>query len=304
MTDDLDEIALRQLVQSLEPGATLLRAWTLTGGVSARLTALEIEEPGGTKKKVVVRQHGEADRKANPRIAASEFRLLQVIRAEGVPAPAPYYLDESCRIFPTPYLVIEYLEGEAEFSPPDLPGFAQEVAAHLARIHSIAGSHPGLGFLSREEERLAQRLTKRPTIFDESLSEGLIRDALERAWPFPRHNQEALLHGDYWPGNLLWNDGRLLAIIDWEDAALGDPLADLGNSRLEILWAFGHETMNHFTRHYQSITGIDLTALPHWDLAAALRPASRLSTWGLDPATEQAMRDAHRGFVQQALALL
>jgi aminoglycoside phosphotransferase (APT) family kinase protein len=36
----------------------------------------------------------------------------------------------------------------------------------------------------------------------------------------------SLLHGDYWPDNTLWRDGRLVCVIDWEDAALGDPLAD------------------------------------------------------------------------------
>ena len=32
-----------------------------------------------------------------------------------------------------------------------------------------------------------------------------------------------LLHGDYWPGNVLWQQGRLAAVLDWEDAALGGP---------------------------------------------------------------------------------
>ena len=54
-----------------------------------------------------------------------------------------------------------------------------------------------------------------------------IRDMLASAWPFPRPNPPALLHGDYWPGNILWKDGRLAAVIDWEDACLGDPLVDL-----------------------------------------------------------------------------
>ncbi len=34
---------------------------------------------------------------------------------------------------------------------------------------------------------------------------------------------------------MLWKDGQLVAVIDWEDAPLGDPLADVANSRLESL---------------------------------------------------------------------
>jgi aminoglycoside phosphotransferase (APT) family kinase protein len=135
---------------------------------------------------------------------------------------------------------------------------------------------------------------------DDSLSEGAIRDALVAAWPLPRRNRPALLHGDYWPGNILWQDGRLVAIVDWEDAARGDPLADLANSRLEVLWAFGIEAMRLFTHHYRATTALDVANLPYWDLYAALRPASKLSTWGLDDATETAMREGHGLFVAQA----
>ena len=66
--------------------------------------------------------------------------------------------------------------------------------------------------------------------------------------PLPRRNLPALLHGDYWPGNVLWEDGRLAAIIDWEDASVGDPLVDVSNARLEILWVFG-PSVEEFTRH-------------------------------------------------------
>ncbi|MGT5522875.1 phosphotransferase family protein, partial [Escherichia coli] len=90
----------------------------------------------------------------------------------------------------------------------------------------------------------------------------------EAAWPFYQQNKSVLLHGDFWPGNVLWKDGQLVAVIDWEDAQIGDPLADLGNSRLEILWASGSEAMHSFTRHYQAMTDIDFSNLPYWDLFA------------------------------------
>ncbi len=34
--------------------------------------------------------------------------------------------------------------------------------------------------------------------------------------------QAVLLHGDFWPGNTLWRNGSLLAVIDWEQPAAGD----------------------------------------------------------------------------------
>ncbi|MDQ2997029.1 MAG: phosphotransferase, partial [Chloroflexota bacterium] len=104
--------------------------------------------------------------------------------------------------------------------------------------------------------------------------------------------------------NILWKDGRIVAVIDWEDAALGDPLADVANTRLEILWAFGIDAMQRFTQHYQSITTIDFTSLPVWDLFAALRPASKLSEWAADEIAEQRMRAGHTLFVTHAFEKL
>jgi aminoglycoside phosphotransferase (APT) family kinase protein len=159
-----------------------------------------------------------------------------------------------------------------------------------------------LTFLPDQAKRYAAKFSHRPARIDESLAEGRIRSALEAVWPLPPRNKATLLHGDFWPGNILWQVGRVAAVIDWEDAEVGDPLADLGNSRLEILWAFGPEAMELFTGYYQALTPFDITNLPYWDLCAALRPASRISEWAADPITEKAMRQGHRLFINQAFA--
>ena len=85
---------------------------------------------------------------------------------------------------------------------------------------------------------------------------------------------------------------------------MGDPLADVANSRLEILWAFGSDAMERFTQLYKSMSSIDFTNLSYWDLCAALRPASKIAEWGLDAITEKIMRERHRGFVTQAFEKL
>ena len=86
-------------------------------------------------------------------------------------------------------------------------------------------------------------------------------------------NAPTLLHGDYWPGNLLWRGGALAAVIDWEDAARGEPLADLAISRLDVLCLFGGEAMARLTQVYAASRPVDLGALRFWDLCAALRLA-------------------------------
>src|SRR5215204_3748494 len=58
MTDEQQEDAFQQLVKRIDQRAKLLRKWPLTGGVSARVTALEVEQPDEQRQKLIVRQHG------------------------------------------------------------------------------------------------------------------------------------------------------------------------------------------------------------------------------------------------------
>ena len=225
-------------------------------------------------------------------------------RSAGLATPAPYYVDQSGDIFPTPCVVIEYIEGNTEFALDHVADFIPQFATHLARIHAVDYSNLDLSFLPKQEQKYAKKVSERPPNLDESIDEGCIRDVLESAGRLSQHNASVLLHGDFWPGNLLWKDGRLVAVIDWEDAALGDPLADVANSRLEILWAFGIDAMHSFTQQYQSIATIDFTYLPIWDLFAALRPAFKIAEWAGDDSAEQIMRERHRFFVAQAFTNL
>lgn len=288
------------VVQRLHPQNTLVRAWPLKGGVSAQVTALEIARPDGHRQKVVVRRHGVRDRQRHPQIAAVEFRLLQLLQEAGIAAPAPYYLDQGGEFFAAPCVVMAYVEGETLFAPADLADYLLQTATCLAQIHGVASTQAALTFLPQQNKGFGER----PAGLDHTLDEGRIRDKLEALWPLRQSNPAVLLHGDYWPGNLLWRAGRLAAVIDWEDAAVGDPLADLGNTRLELLWAFGRDAMTQFTRLYQSLTTLDFTNLPYWDLCAALRPAGKLGEWGLDAATANAMRESHQWFITQAFEKL
>ena len=300
MRDAKEDKQFAQVVQKVAPQSRLLRIWKLTGGISAQMTVLEIEQPDGSTKTMIVRQHAKEDLKGNPQIAADEFKLLHLLHSVGLAVPIPYALDQSGEIFSSPYLVLEYIEGQPQFALSHVPDLLLQCARHLSKIHHITCSTLDLSFLPRQERLCAKIVRERPTIMDDSLDEGRIRETLEAVWPFAPHHPSVLLHGDFWPGNLLWKDGKLVAIVDWEDARVGDPLADVATTRLEILWAFGIDAMHHFTHLYQSMTSIDFTHLPYWDLFAALRPASKLGLWAADEHTEHTMREGHRRFLTQA----
>ena len=296
--------AFAPLVERVQPSARLVTARPLEGGVSAETTMLEMAQPDGSVEKVVVRRHGPRDLAANPDVAGDEYRLLTFLHAAGLQVPAPRYVDEAGELMGSPLIVIDFVEGTDTFEEDDLDQSLSQMAGFLGDLHRLDGDDPALSFLSDPQETVAASLAAPPDQLDDSLSEGLIREALLRTWPPKRGAARSILHGDYWPGNVLWRDGKLAAVIDWEDAGCGDPLADLANIRLELLWWYGREAMEAFTALYRENTGRDLASLPHWDLYAALRPCSKLGTWGLDAEELRTMQEQHAVFVQQALASL
>ncbi|WP_019586804.1 phosphotransferase family protein [Deinococcus apachensis] len=285
----------QQLVWRLNPHAEVLRSWALAGGVSAQVMALEVRIPGGSVERWVLRQHGEADVRGKPSVADDEFHLLRLLTSAGLPVPRPLYADSSGVLFPAPVLVTGYVEGQTVLTPANPTDCAVQMADFLLRLHAVrwVGELPFL--------RPLPDLSERPAVLDETLDEGTIRDALEPVWPPTPRNAPTLLHGDFWPGNVLWREGRLAAVIDWEDAALGDPLADLANARLETLFFYGPDAMDELTGRYRAGSGLDFAPLPLWDLRAALRPAGRLAGWGLEAEVEETLRARHGWFVRQAL---
>lgn len=284
----------------MEPRSRLLRTWELKGGVSAQVTAFELELPDGRTERLIARRHGAADLKRNPRIAVDEYRLLQLLEAAGVAAPRPRYLDAGGEIFSTPCLVVHYIDGHPAPTAAGEEEVVGQLATVLAEIHRVDRSRAD--FLRRWVDLQAALPDRR---LDEPANERRMRNFLDSARPQPRRNPHVLLHGGFWPGNTLWKDGRLVGVIDWEDAAIGDPLADVANARLELLWVLGSGAMEEFTRRYESLApAVDFTDLPYWDLWADLRLAGRVTEWGLDDATVRAMRAGHEAFVSQALKKL
>lgn len=286
-----------ELVRQIDPDAVLQAMWAMEGGVSAQVTGLEVLRKK-TVQKWVVRQHGMGNFGINPHIAVDEFRLLGRLREAGLPVPLPIYVDSEGVVFGSPCVVQHFVEGSTEVASGPKKAPVAEFAAMLARIHQVDTVRYGLEFLPALQTRVESLLSRA----DDDPALDAIAVLLRRTQPVLRRSS-VLLHGDYWLGNVLWNRGKLAAVIDWEDAELGDPLADLGSSRLELLWAFGHELMGHFTAAYlEAMPTSDHAMLPWWDLFAALDKGRRLGGWGLDPANEIRHRALMAWFVENARA--
>jgi aminoglycoside phosphotransferase (APT) family kinase protein len=295
----------------VEPDACLVGTRTCPGGLSATMTILDLERPHGPAVSLVVRQVRRPEAPRSSLSLADEFRLLVDLRALGLPTPPPRLFDDSGAIFDHPYSVFDYVDGSPRVDSSDPAGTGRSFASQLAAVHQVDGADGPCSRLPRRTDTVGRLLAQPPAHLDADMHEGFLRRLLRTLWPPPDPDRLALLHGDFWAGNLLWVDDLIVAVIDWEEAAVGDPLTDVATTRLDLLWAFGPESMAAFTDHYLALTSLDPARLPVWDLVAALRPAGAFSAWvadwvdfGRPDMNATTMRARHRGFLDQALDAL
>lgn len=297
------EDQLRRLLHAVRPGWRFGRAWQLSGSTAARVSALEAEEPDGQRRTLVLHQYGAANLQADPHVATHEYRLLDLLATAGLPVPRPYLADESCSIMPSPYLLQEFIDGDCILDPPDLAAFTGELAAALAALHSVGIDQADVPFLADVRDDTARMMQTRSTQASAFKWAAAVLATLRAAWPPPQLNRSVILHGDYWPGNVLWRDDKLVGVVDWEDALFGDPLADLAVTRLEVGWFYGPAAMNILTSQYLALrTDLDASALPLWDLRAAMRASGfAIETWGLSAERLAAVRAAYDDFAAHAV---
>ena len=286
----IDSQAVRQALSEINP------RWKLQGSktVSRRASILSVGTEARDENRLVLLTHGAADRAFNPDIARDEFRLLEMLAAAGLPVARPLALAEAHE---PPFLITTFVSGASRFRADDMPSFCRTLARTLHAIHAVDIAERDLAFLPRLADVAAKEIDCRR-------ADDQIHAALRSAVEGIRWNKNVLLHGDFWPGNLLWHGAELSGILDWEDAMLGDPLADLGKSRLETLWALGYEAMQMVTAEYLALnSSLDTSGLPVWDLFGAARLA-HFASFAADAERARRMVAQYEDFVATALSAL
>jgi aminoglycoside phosphotransferase (APT) family kinase protein len=86
-------------------------------------------------------------------------------------------------------------------------------------------------------------------------------------------------------------------VVDWEDAAVGDPMSDLASARLEL---YGDAAMEDFTEHCVAVSKADIDSLPFWEVYVSAAGADSMANWGLDREIESEMRAKAEDFRRRA----
>ena len=285
---DWSRESLERVVAEALPGARVLGLRALEGGVSADVQAVRLQRHDGSIEALVVRRHPRS-----PERVRMEHALLSVLHPMGIPVPKPLALVPTAR---GPACVMPLVDGTTEWA--DEPTALHQMARTLADIHAVPATHPHLPKLPRRVDPLTEAQT------------WLASPQVERVGPRVvgfepvSEGDSCLLHGDFWPGNLLWRDGCLQAVLDWEDAAVGDPLSDVACARVELACAAGPSAAATFTAAYASHRPVDADRLGLWEVYVSSAALVYMETWGLPPVVEAARRQATLAFLDAALLRL
>ncbi|MFM8303395.1 MAG: phosphotransferase family protein [Actinomycetota bacterium] len=170
-----------------------------------------------------------------------EWQIITALHRDArVPVPVPLAYCGDPAVTGAAFFVMGFVDGRilrtpadsADFTTPQYVAATESLVDGQAALHGLDVDAVGLGALARRrtgyvERQLARWMTQvdaaraRPTpVLDE------VHAALGASVP-PETGAPGLVHGDYrFDNTVLGPDRRLVAVLDWELATIGDPVAD------------------------------------------------------------------------------
>lgn len=224
-------------------------------------------------QRVVLRRHGKWSIGFDDGIATREEAVLRAVAASEVAAPRVLW---SGQLGPVTAIITEFVEGVAIIRPSDPLRWASQLATALAGIHSVVVDGAVAAIL--KEAPLSPVDLASPDSFA-SHPYGMALLARRAALSPTVGSGSNLVHGDYWPGNLLWQDDQIVAVLDWEAAVLGDPAGDVAYCLAEMRYLGLDDAADHFLAHYRATTGSELKSLPYWMVTALCRAVPELDSY-------------------------
>jgi len=221
---------------------------------------------------------------------AWEARLVGELAAGGVVTPAPIAARDG-----RPYAPLESARGKwvsvfpwrsgAHLAPAEVTAErASDLGAALAQLHVVGQDLPAawrrgsiydhdhlFGRYKRFEDDVDPQLARAIEVVGEELA------VVSRAHKQRAHAATGIIHGDLFRDNVLWHNGRLVAILDFEQASGGSLAYDIAVCINDWCWVDGaprFDLVGALVQGYQTrrpLTDGDRAALPIEVRAAAMR---------------------------------
>jgi aminoglycoside phosphotransferase (APT) family kinase protein len=221
-----------------------------------------------------------------------EYRLLSALHPLGFPVPEPLALCDDADVIGAIFYVMEMAKGRP-YADGALPDFDRATRARiyeqlvdtLAELHTIDPVAADLADFGRPGNYFERQVARWTRQYRDSETDYL--PEMERLIAFlpetlPEQSRTSIVHGDYRIDNVVFDgDGTLTAVLDWELATLGDPLAD--SSYLAMQWAMpadggaglggldlatlGIPTLDEIVRRYSERSGVPVADKLDWYFA-------------------------------------
>src|SRR5215213_9076331 len=221
-----------------------------------------------------------------------EYRLLTALHPLDFPVPRPLALCSEPEVIGAIFYVMELAKGRPyangalpEFDPAtrgEMYGQLVDTLADLHVIDPLAAELEDFGKPGNYFERQVMRWTRQ---YRDSETDYIPQ--MERLISFlpetlPEQSRTAIVHGDYRIDNVVFDgDGTLTAVLDWELATLGDPVADF--SYLAMQWmmpadggaglagldikALGIPSLDEIVTRYSERSGVPVSGKLDWYFA-------------------------------------
>jgi aminoglycoside phosphotransferase (APT) family kinase protein len=216
-----------------------------------------------------------------------EFRVLSALATTSVPVPTTIHLCADPEPLGAPFYLMEHVPGVVLRTRGQLEDLGEAATTTvverlvdvLAELHTVDPRSVGLGDFGRPEGYLTRQVSRWRKQLDSSRSREVagideLHDRL--AASVPLSSRYTLLHGDFRLDNALVDPAvpDIAAVLDWEMATLGDPLADVGlfvvytSARRgddvitgDVTSAPGFPPTDALIARYAERTGIDVSTL-------------------------------------------
>jgi aminoglycoside phosphotransferase (APT) family kinase protein len=174
-----------------------------------------------------------------------EYRLLSALHPLGFPVPQPLAICDDPLVIGAIFYVMEMAKGRPyadgalpDFDPATRRHMYQQLIDTLADLHVIDPEAAGLADFGKPGNYFERQVMRWTRQYRDSQTDYL--PEMERLIAFlpeslPEQSRTSIVHGDYRIDNVVFDgDGTLTAVLDWELATLGDPVADF--SYLAMQW--------------------------------------------------------------------
>jgi aminoglycoside phosphotransferase (APT) family kinase protein len=192
-----------------------------------------------------------------------EYRLLAALHPLGFPVPRPFALCRDADVIGAIFYVMELARGRSfangalpEFAPDQRRRMYEQLVDTLADLHNVDPVAAGLGDFGKPGNYFERQVARWTRQYRDSQTDDI--PEMERLIAFlpaslPEQSRTSVVHGDYRIDNVMFDGlGKLTAVLDWELATLGDPVADF--SYLAMQWVMPADGG-------AGLSGLDLAAL-------------------------------------------